>query len=459
MQTLLYSFRFPGSNGTSASASNVLFPVVVDLAFGDARVQSPRVAALKDGAFRCRQRNRMRSLVSNSWICRANSFDQAAGYPESESETVEEDEYPKLHVGKEESSTLRDAFRSAPPPEFIEDEFFARMNMVLEASRHSSSRASSSSIASYVQGSSLHAACEPPRPSPGHGLTELPVTPTTSSPAPEQALNCSLQNGGVQLPSSIRKLRRRKGDSRSSVREAAGCAIRRAFSSMVYMIKVVQSHALQIRQVMFAETWDVQEVLHLVHKEMHSSFVWLFQRVFACTPKLMVSVMILLANFTVFSMGENLAIATVTDTPPSISHFLTTYGNPQLPSSPELPKTSLGFSKESMATLLRPRAGSGGNFRFPGAVIAGGFDDDSWLTGAMKEQEQLAQEISTRNLVAPHLESDNYGCFDRTDLDYQLAIAKDPSSPVLLANYAQFLFVVRRDHNRYAAPGATLQLH
>jgi tetratricopeptide (TPR) repeat protein len=287
------------------------------------------------------------------------------------------------------SQSLRDAFRIAPPPELLDDAFFASMDRALEA-----------------------------------GSREIFAT-TSTHPA----------HG--QLPSSIKKLRR--------ARESARCAIKRAFASMVYMINAVHSHALQIRQVMFAETWDVQEVMLLVHKEMHSSFVWLFQRVFACTPKLMLSVMILLANFTVFSMGENLALVTDT-TPPAISHFLNRH-------SLDNPKTSLpqqrSFQAGPPASLgPSPRAGSGGNFRFPSSRTAQGFDDDSWLTGAMKEQVQLAREISTRSLSAPQVEADNYGCYDRTDLDYQLAIARDPCSPVLLANYAQFLFVVRRNHDR-----------
>lgn len=209
---------------------------------------------------------------------------------------------------------------------------------------------------------------------------------------------------------------------------------------MVYMINAVHSHALRIRQVMYAETWDVQEVMLLVHKEMHSSFVWLFQRVFACTPKLMLSVMILLANFTVFSMGENLALVTDSTTPPAISRFLSRH-------SLDNPKPSL--PQERTPSQIGSPASSRGNSRFPSARTAQEFDDDSWLTGSMKEQVQLAREISTRRLSAPQVESDNYGCYDRTDLDYQLAIARDSCSPVLLANYAQFLFVVRRNHDRY----------
>jgi tetratricopeptide (TPR) repeat protein len=71
-------------------------------------------------------------------------------------------------------------------------------------------------------------------------------------------------------------------------------------------------------------------------------------------------------------------------------------------------------------------------------------------SGEPLQHVQLDQE-TIRTLVAPivaNVEPDNYPCFDRTDLEYQHAIAKDPSSSLLLANYAQFLYVVRHDNNR-----------
>jgi hypothetical protein len=63
---------------------------------------------------------------------------------------------------------------------------------------------------------------------------------------------------------------------------------------------------------------------------------------------------------------------------------------------------------------------------------------------------QLDQE-TLRILVAPvstKMEADNYLCFDRTDLEYQHAIGVEPFNPMLLANYAQFLYVVRHENSR-----------
>lgn len=133
---------------------------------------------------------------------------------------------------------------------------------------------------------------------------------------------------GVGLPLSLRILKRKQNkergmdlnqggegfrDSLKEVGESACCSVRKAFSSMVFMIRELQSYTLQMRQ--FLCYGDLQELLSSVQREMHASFVWLFQQVFACTPSLMVSVMILLANFTVYSMGNNVALAAV---PPSV---------------------------------------------------------------------------------------------------------------------------------------------
>jgi hypothetical protein len=70
--------------------------------------------------------------------------------------------------------------------------------------------------------------------------------------------------------------------------------------------------------------------------------------------------------------------------------------------------------------------------------------------GEPLQHVKLDQE-TIRRLVAPvavDLEPDNYACFDRTDLEYQHAISMQDTNTLLLANYAQFLYVVRHDNNR-----------
>jgi len=135
----------------------------------------------------------------------------------------------------------------------------------------------------------------------------------------------------VGLPLSLRMLKRRKQqqqqleqgrwDERLMDRagESARAAVGRAFASMVLIIRELQSFTLQMREALLYE--DLQGVLARVHAEMHASFVWLFQHIFAGTPALMVSLMLLLANFTVHSMGHSVAAAaaTIPPAPPAVA--------------------------------------------------------------------------------------------------------------------------------------------
>ncbi|GAB2236402.1 hypothetical protein Droror1_Dr00028247, partial [Drosera rotundifolia] len=89
--------------------------------------------------------------------------------------------------------------------------------------------------------------------------------------------------------------------------ETAYCSIRAAFSSMVFMIRELYGFTIQLRELLYYE--DLDKIWERVKKEMHASFVWLFQQVFSCTLTLMVYVMIFLANFTVHSMSNNAAFA------------------------------------------------------------------------------------------------------------------------------------------------------
>jgi hypothetical protein len=503
----LCSSQFVASN---AAVQHILpSPLVIDLVFRDAGVarRSAKAARMASRGWNIlkslRHRNRARgpsssSSNSTSIICRANSSGSPAREEGDDCRGQDNPDYgPRRGIeqqpekqGQEAETNGRvsvkhggDRFRRSPSPDFS-DEFFTRM-MALEASHN----ACSTSTAAFLDADG----------SPGLGVESSAM----SSEGKEQQLGALGGMGGVQLPSSIKRLRRRNGEGRG---ESAGCAIRNAFSSMVYMIKVVQSHALQIRQALFSE-WDAQEVLLLVHREMHSSFVWLFQQVFACTPKLMVSVMILLANFTVFSMGENvaLALAPVTETPPPIALFLSR--NPQASLNPSYSTPKQSIASPRLSSSYPSSAGSGGNNNNnPSLSTAESFDGDSWLNGALNQRYMFSQKDSIRDfsglaasssllpeqrrsyqemlqawvesslaevksgealvahvqleqetirrLVAPvvaHLESDDYACFDRTDLEYQRALSKDPFNSLLLANYAQFLYVVRHDNDRYAS--------
>jgi len=118
----------------------------------------------------------------------------------------------------------------------------------------------------------------------------------------------------VEIPISLRIIKR-KQQWEQSLKEAGDltyCSVNRAFSSMVFMIRELQSYALHIRETLYSE--DLQGIIDNMQRELNASFVWLFQQVFPRTPTLMIYVMILLANFTVSSMAENIVIATAAAT-------------------------------------------------------------------------------------------------------------------------------------------------
>ncbi|CAM6127695.1 unnamed protein product [Calypogeia fissa] len=357
----------------------------------------------------------------------------------------------------------------------------------------------------------------------------------------------------VSIPDSLRNLRKR--NSGQAARGEGVCSIKKAFNSMVFMIRALQSYTFELRQNIVSDA-NVQHLVSMVHREMHSSFVWLFQQVFSCTPTLMVSVMILLANFTVYSLGNNVSMgAVIAHEPTELVSTLQTQverGGVAKPSdrwnglsfvrvdspvdSPPISNDTAGrgFGNHGPGGVgggsvivavgedghsYNSRGGSGRNAMFSDkdfdsvdfgsggrgtlklpinggralfSPVSPGISEDkssaeAWtgpgqsatqkelrsseqlrsyrvlLEQTVRELElkpggpyhhvQLDQE-TLRILVAPvatKMESDDYPCFDRTDLEYQHAIRAKPSNPMLLANYAQFLYVVRHDNVRAEA--------
>uniref|UniRef100_A0A0D9WH51 Uncharacterized protein n=1 Tax=Leersia perrieri TaxID=77586 RepID=A0A0D9WH51_9ORYZ len=268
---------------------------------------------------------------------------------------------------------------------------------------------------------------------------------------------------------------------------SAGESVGRAFSSMVLIVRELQSFALrQMRDAMLCGD-DLQGVLARVHGEMHASFVWLFQHIFAGTPALMVSLMLLLANFTVHSMGHSLAAAAaVPPAPPpsAVAVVDTQHAEPLLPR----------FDAASVKTFSIGRAASvGGGSGGGGKVrpVAGATGDDRWdeslsrlsrvapqqpappaVPEAAAQDEQAiwermvaeassmqadarAEELSDpdvlSNLVAPveaELETESHAEYAQTQRSYELAVSEEPNNPLILANFAQFLYLVQNDHDR-----------
>ncbi|CAN6443013.1 unnamed protein product [Victoria cruziana] len=306
---------------------------------------------------------------------------------------------------------------------------------------------------------------------------------------PWMAFGCRgglLREGMDEKPLSLQRMKG-KGNGRyqGGVSESAYCSMKKAFSSMVFIIRELQSYTLRIRQLLFYE--DLQGIVENVQKEIHASFVWLFQQVFSCTPTLMVYVMILLANFTVHSMGHNTAIAATVRPAPAASVVVSA----SIPSEHETPKSESRTFYKSAGKILSIGGGSGGGTG-KAPPVAGGTDggenrlqrdllfDSSSITGnptrsgsgiasgedewaiwssiveeatkmqAASRAEALDRETA-RTLVAPvvaEIEPDDLTAHMRTQLIYHNAIEQDPENPLLLSNYAQFLYLVVHDHDR-----------
>ncbi|XP_062231525.1 uncharacterized protein LOC133928983 isoform X2 [Phragmites australis] len=307
----------------------------------------------------------------------------------------------------------------------------------------------------------------------------------------------------VGLPLSLRMLKRKKRQrqvARQSLWDerllgSAGESVGRAFSSMVLIVRELQSFALhQMRDALLCD--DLQGVLARVQGEMHASFVWLFQHIFAGTPALMVSLMLLLANFTVHSMGNSVAAAAATIRPPppavaAVAVIDTQHAEPSRPrfdaasvqtfsvgrtasvggnsggggkARPVAGATGDGRSEESLYRLSRGEpqqpstpAGAGIGEAIPDATDA----DEQAIWGMMVAEasrmqasaraEELSDPDVLGSLVAPveaDLETEDHAEHASTQQRYEQAVSEDPNNSLILANFAQFLYLVRKDHDR-----------
>lgn len=294
----------------------------------------------------------------------------------------------------------------------------------------------------------------------------------------------------VDLPFSLRIIKRKKQWQEGVIEagESAYCSVKKAFSFMVFMIRELQSYTLQMREILYYE--DLQTILVRVQKEMNASFVWLFQQVFSCTPTLMLYVMILLANFTVYSMGTNTAIdasqplAATTELisiienqdesqfdSSTIKTFLVSGGKTasvggnnggggkirSVSSGTEgddrsdhhrtiftdgvSQTSSIGTSEESVSGQVTREE----ELSLWNSVV----DEASKLQGVSRE-ESLDHE-TMQKFVSPvnaKIEQDEYADYFRTELLYQSGLNQEPNNSLLLANYAQFLYLVAHDYDR-----------
>lgn len=325
-------------------------------------------------------------------------------------------------------------------------------------------------------------------------------------PEREEIIPASIERkaNSVELPLSLRIIKRKKQweEGFREVGESAYCSVKKAFSSMVFIIRELQSYTLQMRELLFYE--DLQGILVRVQKELHASFVWLFQQVFSHTPTLMVYVMILLANYSVHSMANNTALAAtphpllcaastesvseVGDQSHGKSKFDSSFIKSFSVSSSSGKTTSIGGSNGGGGKHRAVASGTDGDGRFdrmssdyhrtivPDGVSSVGNlsrtseevsvsgqvtrDEEMRLWNSMVEEASKMQSASrdealdhetVQRFVSPvnaKIESDDYADYFRTELLYQAGLAQEPNNPLLLANYAQFLYLVIRDYDR-----------
>lgn len=349
-------------------------------------------------------------------------------------------------------------------------------NNVQEAPR------SSSSLPSVSREMHPPSSAEPPWQAPKwiNGDNEIEMVP----PCLEMKAN------RVDLPLSLRIIKRKKRweEGAREAGETAYCSIKKAFSSMVFIVRELQSYTLQMREALFYE--NLEGILARVQGEMNASFVWLFQQIFSCTPTFMVYVMLLLANFTVYSIGHNSsAFAAVSPYSP-VGAVEQEYQQTENQNSRFHAPSIKSFNVVGRTASVGGSGGDGGKVK----PVAGATDDDgsyssyvhriipadgiSTSTGVeesemvMEEEEMnvwsriveeaTKMQASSRDetlmdsdtlqlLVSPvtvGLEPEDYADYSETDLIYRKALSQDPDNVLLLSNFAQFLFLVLHDHDR-----------
>ncbi|KAJ6852811.1 uncharacterized protein M6B38_253095 [Iris pallida] len=286
---------------------------------------------------------------------------------------------------------------------------------------------------------------------------------------------------GGALPLSLRIIKKKKKRALEGDASTAGeSAVKKAFSSTVFIVRELQSYALRMREVLFFE--NLQGVLARVQEDMNASFVWLFQHIFSSTPTLMVYVMLLLANFTVHSVGAGPALAAA---PVPIQHQASALLAVERRDCDRNQDQSTRF--ESSAVLKTSGIGKtasvsgsgGGGGTKTTKPVAGGTDDgpnyngggvgvalpeeeaavwnrmveEAARIGAGGRDEALMDRGALRSLVAP-VKADaaepevGYEEHSRTEMMYHRALAADPQNTLLLSNFAQFLYLVLHDHDR-----------
>ncbi|KAG6395436.1 hypothetical protein SASPL_146081 [Salvia splendens] len=251
------------------------------------------------------------------------------------------------------------------------------------------------------------------------------------------------------IPLSLRmikkKLQLEEGSAEAEEGEGGCCSVKAAFASMVFIIVEMQSSALHMREALCDEDLDV--IKAKVQKEMHLSFVWLFQHVFSRTPALMLHVMVLLADFSVHSTSLNTAIG----------------GEASLMGRPyehgKNSSLSMVDADRGLAVEENTERESGDPSIYPSNEFKSSMEMQLWdsmvdeanhVRGGGEGEVVLDHDVM-KYFVSPvsvEIEPDTYQDFYRTDLLYQMYLSLEPNNTLLLLNYARFLQLVTRDYQR-----------
>ncbi|XP_078427476.1 uncharacterized protein LOC144699991 [Wolffia australiana] len=218
-----------------------------------------------------------------------------------------------------------------------------------------------------------------------------------------------LHVNGTDIPLSIRMVQLKKRmtttTTTTGVESPLDDALVKAISAVVLMIG-------ELQRWMMANSAD-EAVQGRISRDRRDSLLWLFRRVFFSSPDLVVSLLLLLADFVSFSAqkaGAASVVSTVND---------------------DQSLACAAISKDMSAELAPERAADWA----PELNRLTNFL--SWFDIGVKE-----------GALGPPLHHDEESCVDRRRRAYERTIAEGEANSMILSNYAQFLYRIANDHDR-----------
>lgn len=274
-------------------------------------------------------------------------------------------------------------------------------------------------------------------------------------PEREEVLRASLERkvNSMEIPFSLRMIKKKqqRHEGFGYTGDLESCSFQKAFSSMEFIIIELQSCALKIREVLCDE--DLEGIIAKVQRDMHVSFLWLFQQVFSRTPDLMINVMVLLSNFCLYSAAHNIASEmlvlmgplnkSITEAVSTKQHnFLSIDDNRQL----SRPGPSVDYPGDAPHHEFSQELDNVEELKLWNSTVDEAKEMQvAGLEDIIPFHEELQQFVSP---VTVEIEPENKMDYFKTDLLYQMGLSQDPDNSLLLCNYAQFLHLVAHDYDR-----------